>query len=76
MTRSGGRRLRRALPGSLGCRAPQARARVRLAIEDTLDEGLPRAYTKKLFESKSDAIFEHVYESYAGEGKSVYSATA
>jgi type I restriction enzyme, R subunit len=54
----------------------QSRARVRLAIEDTLDEGLPRAYSKKLFESKSETLFEHVYESYAGEGKSVYSATA
>ena len=30
----------------------QARARVRLTIEDTLDEGLPRAYTPELFEQK------------------------
>ena len=27
----------------------QARARVKLAIEDTLDEGLPRAYTPDLY---------------------------
>jgi len=54
----------------------QSRARIRLAIEDTLDDGLPRAYTKQLFKSKSDALFEHVYEAYVGEGKSVYSATA
>jgi type I restriction enzyme R subunit len=50
-----------------------SRARVRLAIEDTLDDGLPRAYSKELYESKCAAVFEHVYESYQGEGKSVYS---
>jgi type I restriction enzyme R subunit len=49
-----------------------SRARVRLAIEDALDDGLPRAYTKDLYESKCAAVFEHVYESYQGEGKSVY----
>ncbi len=49
-----------------------ARAKVRLAIEDVLDDGLPRAYTKDLYRSKCDALFEHMYESYMGEGKSVY----
>jgi type I restriction enzyme R subunit len=52
----------------------QARARVRLMIEDTLDDGLPRAYTKDLFKAKSDSLFEHIYEAYVGEGKSIYSA--
>ncbi len=50
-----------------------SRARVRLAIEDALDDGLPRAYTKALYQTKCSAVFEHVYESYQGEGKSVYS---
>jgi type I restriction enzyme R subunit len=50
-----------------------SRARVRLAIEDALDDGLPRAYTKDLYATKCTAVFEHVYESYQGEGKSVYS---
>jgi type I restriction enzyme, R subunit len=45
---------------------------VRLAIEDALDDGLPRAYSKDLYESKCTAVFEHEYESYQGEGKSVY----
>ena len=49
-----------------------SRARVRLAIEDALDEGLPRAYSKELFQAKCMAVFEHVYESYQGEGRSVY----
>jgi type I restriction enzyme, R subunit len=46
---------------------------VQLAIQDTLDEGLPRAYSKELYETKCTAVFEHVYESYQGEGQSVYS---
>ena len=50
-----------------------SRARVRLAIEDALDDGLPRAYSKELYQTKCSAVFEHVYESYQGEGKSVYS---
>lgn len=54
----------------------QSRARVRLAIEDTLDEGLPRAYTKELYAKKSEVLFEHVYEAYRGEGGSVYSDAA
>ncbi len=53
-----------------------ARAQVRIAIEDTLDEGLPRTYTKDLYESKCSALFEHFYESYFGDGASVYTGSA
>jgi type I restriction enzyme, R subunit len=53
-----------------------ARAQVRLAIEDALDEGLPRAYSKEIYQTKCTAVFEHVYESYQGEGKSVYSVNS
>jgi type I restriction enzyme R subunit len=53
-----------------------ARARVQLAIEDILDEGLPRAYTPELYQGKCKALFEHVYENYVGSGVSVYSAAA
>ena len=49
-----------------------ARAQIRLAIEDTLDEGLPRRYTKEIYDTKCEALFEHVYESYQGDGRSVY----
>lgn len=52
----------------------QARAQVQLAIEDALDEGLPRAYTPELYQGKVAAVFEHVFESYQGEGKSVFAA--
>ncbi|GEJ55947.1 type I restriction endonuclease subunit R [Anaeromyxobacter diazotrophicus] len=40
----------------------QARARVRSAIEEALDEGLPRAYTPEVFKTKAGAVFQHVYE--------------
>ena len=49
-----------------------ARAQIRLAIEDTLDDGLPRTYTKELYNTKCEVLFEHVYESYQGDGSSVY----
>ncbi len=50
------------------------RARVKIEIENALDEGLPRAYSKEIYESKCSAVFEHVYQSYQGEGRSVYAA--
>jgi type I restriction enzyme R subunit len=51
-----------------------ARARIKLAIEDILDEKLPRAYTSELYQGKCKALFEHVYENYVGSGASVYNA--
>jgi type I restriction enzyme R subunit len=45
-------------------RTTQARARVRDAIEETLDQGLPRAYTPDVFKTKAGVIFQHVYERY------------
>jgi type I restriction enzyme, R subunit len=41
-----------------------ARARVEDAIKDTLDIGLPRAYSTDLYKQKCSAVFEHFYESY------------
>ena len=52
----------------------QARAKVLLAIEDSLDEGLPPAYSKDLYRLKVGTLFEHVYESYQGEGASVFTS--
>ena len=46
----------------------QSRAQVRLAIEDTLDEGLPRAYTPELYRSKRSVLFEHVFEAFGDQG--------
>ena len=41
-----------------------ARSQLKLAIEDTLDGGLPRAYTPEIYAAKCAAVFEHVYERY------------
>ena len=49
----------------------QHRAQVRLAIEDELEE-LPDSYAKELYQHKCSDVFEHVYESYVGEGKSIF----
>ena len=42
----------------------QSRARIRESIEETLDDGLPRAYTPDLFLEKAGVVFQHVYERY------------
>ena len=52
-----------------------ARSQLKLAIEDALDSGLPRAYTPDLYRQKCSAVFEHVYESYPERNVGVY-ATA
>ena len=53
----------------------QSRAAVLLTVEKTLDT-LPRAYTKDLYVQKCSAVYHHIYESYYGEGRSVYSVAA
>lgn len=52
----------------------QARAEVRVTIEKLLDQGLPRVYTPELFEQKTTAVFQHVYDAYYGAGRSVYAS--
>jgi type I restriction enzyme R subunit len=47
------------------------RAMVFVTIKDVLD-GLPRAYSKELYEQKCAVIYQHFYEAYMGQGKSVY----
>jgi type I restriction enzyme R subunit len=41
-------------------------ASVRHTIETVLDS-LPRVYTTELFQSKCDAVYQHVVESYGGQ---------
>jgi type I restriction enzyme R subunit len=53
-----------------------ARSALRLAIEDTLDSGLPRAYAPEMYRQKCSAVFEHVYESYPERNTGVYAAAA
>ncbi|APR84570.1 Type I restriction-modification system, restriction subunit R [Minicystis rosea] len=49
----------------------RARAAVKAAIRDELDE-LPEAYGPEAYTKIVEAVYEHVYESYWGEGKSKY----
>jgi type I restriction enzyme R subunit len=44
---------------------------VLVTIKDVLNE-LPRAYTKDLYEQKCDTVYQHFYEAYTGQGRSVY----
>lgn len=53
-----------------------ARSQLKLAIEDTLDAGLPRAYDKPLYAQKCSALFERVYENYPERGTGTYAASA
>jgi type I restriction enzyme, R subunit len=49
----------------------QARADVKLTIETVLDE-LPRNYTPDVWQVKCDTVYQHVFDSYAGAGQSIY----
>ncbi|MBK7542100.1 MAG: type I restriction endonuclease subunit R [Candidatus Competibacteraceae bacterium] len=53
-----------------------ARARLKLAIEAALEDGLPDAYTPELYQQKCAAMFEHVYERYPERDASVYATAA
>jgi type I restriction enzyme, R subunit len=54
----------------------QSRAEVRVTIEKALDRGLPSACGPELFEVKSAAIFQHIYDAYYGAGRGIYAAAA
>ncbi len=49
----------------------QARASVRVAVEEKLDE-LPEVYTEEAYWGKCDAVYQHIFDNYYGQGKSVY----
>ena len=52
----------------------QTRQAVRLSIEQTLDQ-LPATYTTDLYRHKCDLTYHWVFDSYHGEGKSIYTTT-
>ena len=49
----------------------RARADVFSTVREVLDE-LPRTFTQELYQQKCDSVYQHVYDSYPGEGKSIY----
>jgi type I restriction enzyme R subunit len=51
----------------------QSRAAVILSIEYTLD-GLPSSYSRDTYREKCDLVYRHIFDSYYGEGRSVYTA--
>ena len=53
----------------------QSRAAVKLTVEQILDE-LPECYDQKIYDQKCEAVYQHIFESYYGNGNSVYSVAA
>src|SRR5205814_5575796 len=49
------------------------RAAVRYTIETVFDE-LPRTYTADLYQQKCDLVYQHVFDSYSGQGQSLYAS--
>jgi type I restriction enzyme R subunit len=53
-------------------KAQAKRAAVRITVETVLDQ-LPRTYTPEIYEKKCDVVYQHVFDSYTGQGGSLYS---
>ena len=53
----------------------QSCAAVRLAIDEILDE-LPGCYTPQIYIRKCEAVYQHIYDSYYGDGSSIYGVAA
>lgn len=49
----------------------QTRAGVEVTIKDILDK-LPQSYSTEVYEQKCLEIYQHIYESYSGQGSSIY----
>ena len=50
----------------------QSKAEVKETVRKVLDDELPQPYALELFNQKSEAVYQHIYDSYYGEGQSVY----
>ena len=50
----------------------KSRAGVRTMIQDVLDERLPARYDTDLYYQKCADVYQHIYDSYAGAGQSIY----
>ena len=53
----------------------QTRADVLLTIQDVLDNNLPDSYTPPIYQEKCNLIYQHIYDSYFGKDKSIYTVT-
>ena len=52
------------------------RADVLYTIETILDDELPRSYSTDLYKEKCEQVYEHIFDSYFDNGKSVYDAAS
>ena len=50
----------------------ETRAGVQVTIETVLDVGLPPKFGKDVYTVKCRSVFDHVFDSYMGQGASVY----
>ena len=50
----------------------QAKADVKDTVNIILDAELPQPYTPELFGPKTEVVYQHIYDSYYGEVKSIY----
>ncbi|MFQ5455925.1 MAG: type I restriction endonuclease subunit R [Nitrospirota bacterium] len=50
----------------------QTRADVLFTIQTVLDNELPGSYTPDLFHERCNSVYQHIYDSYYGSGKSIY----
>ena len=48
------------------------RAKAKHTVQTILDEWLPECFKEEMFSQKSEQVYQHVYESYYGEGRSIY----
>jgi type I restriction enzyme R subunit len=56
-------------------RRQQPKAAVKVAIADILDQ-LPESYSPEVYQRKCEEVYQHVYESYSGAGRSIYNTAA
>lgn len=56
-------------------RRQQSKAAVKVAIEEILDQ-LPEGYSTEVYQRKCEEVYQHVYESYSGAGRSIYNTAA
>jgi len=53
----------------------QAKANVQVTIEEMLDR-LPPSYTREIYLQLCTDVFQHIYESYYGQGNSIYAVAS
>ena len=50
----------------------QTRENVRLTVQQLLDQTLPESYSRQIYIQKCEEAYQHIYDSYYGDDRSVY----